>query len=72
LGHQDDGKVGVDAEAEAIGRRVGPTPVADGREELGPAGAGLALKLIGLRMPPNDADPLADASGPSATAERGS
>src|SRR5690242_20744626 len=46
LGHHEDGKVGVDAEAEAIGRRAGPGPLADDREELGPARAGLALKFI--------------------------
>jgi hypothetical protein len=59
LGHQEDGRTGTD---EAIGRRLRLTSVLDGGGEFGPDGAGLALKLMGLRMPPNDADAGLDAS----------
>jgi hypothetical protein len=58
LDHHSDGRTGTEP---VICRRVGLTPVIDGREELGPAGTGLALEFLGLRMPPNDADADADA-----------
>ncbi len=60
LDHQEDGSDGVDE--AAILRRLHPAPRADGWGELGPAGTGLALRILGPWMPPNDAGAELDAS----------
>jgi hypothetical protein len=60
-GHQEDGNAGLDA--PMIGWRVRPDAEAWRGGEVGPVGVALPLKVIGLRILPNDAGAGVEAFG---------